>query len=150
MSQDTSTWRDRHEFLARIEGDLIYAGLLLSCALIALILRKCTGLVRHSLDGLIGLLLTLVMTRWMVFYSLIKVVLHLILYKYVRSPRYNRTKDKSYANFQSPRECFVFWDFYLSCHIEGNTFCWTATPSIYSQCYTVDYDTASKTYSSDL
>ncbi|KAH7711194.1 Membrane bound O-acyl transferase [Aphelenchoides avenae] len=75
-------------FFTRMRGDFTYAGLLLFCALISYLLRRYGSLeVRRRFDGIIGLAITLVMARGMVVYSLLCVLAHLALYRYVREPR---------------------------------------------------------------
>ena len=75
-------------FFTRMRGDFTYAGLLLFCALISYLLRRYGSLeVRRRFDGIIGLAIALVMARGMVFYSLMCVLAHIALYRYVREPR---------------------------------------------------------------
>ena len=88
MQDIENSWRNRYPFIARIEGDLIYGLLLLFCAGIATVLRKRTSLAfRRQYEGIIGVLITILVSRSLLFYSLIIVCAHLILYRYVRNPR---------------------------------------------------------------
>lgn len=67
-----SSWREDYPFIARIEGDLKYAVLLLVCAIIATFLRKKVSLqFKRNIDGIIGLAITVVVCHEVALYSLI-------------------------------------------------------------------------------
>jgi hypothetical protein len=75
-------------FYENIRGDLKYATLLIVCVFISTISRHfVSASIRIKLDGVIGLLINLYVSRWMVFYSLIIVLAHLILYKAVKDQK---------------------------------------------------------------
>uniref|UniRef100_A0AC35G0I3 Lysophospholipid acyltransferase 7 n=1 Tax=Panagrolaimus sp. PS1159 TaxID=55785 RepID=A0AC35G0I3_9BILA len=88
MDNTKSSWRAHYPFFAKIEGDLIYGLLLLFCAGIATFLRKRTSLAfRRQYEGFIGVLITILVSRTLLLYSLVVVCAHLAIYKYVKNPR---------------------------------------------------------------
>lgn len=81
------------DFFYKIRGDLLFAAILIVCLLFSLVLRQFAPFLLskwkavRTLDGLLGFLLVLIVTREMVFCSLVIVLAHLILYKKIKSPK---------------------------------------------------------------
>ncbi|CAD5222862.1 unnamed protein product [Bursaphelenchus xylophilus] len=78
-----------YSFYDNIKGDLKYAGLLIFCTLLSLVLRRfATAEFRVRFDGIIGLLINIYVSGWTVLYSLLCVAAHLVLYQLVKDPRH--------------------------------------------------------------
>lgn len=75
-------------FYENIRGDLKYAILLIVCVLISTFSRHFVkAQVRIKIDGFIGLLINLYVSKWTVLYSFIVVLVHLALFRVIRNPK---------------------------------------------------------------
>lgn len=75
-------------FYDNIRGDLKYAILLIACVFISLVSRHFVNAsTRIKVDGFIGLLINLYVSKWTVLYSLIMVLVHLSLYRVIQDPK---------------------------------------------------------------
>lgn len=76
------------DFFYRAKGDFFYGFLLLISSILALLLRHFGSLnTRRKLDGLLGFGITLFVAGRLLFCSLIIVVVHLVIFRFIKNPK---------------------------------------------------------------
>uniref|UniRef100_A0A915D7M1 Uncharacterized protein n=1 Tax=Ditylenchus dipsaci TaxID=166011 RepID=A0A915D7M1_9BILA len=114
------------DFLYRVKGDLLFALLLIVCLLISLALRKLALLgFKQNLDGFIGLAITIVATKSLLFFT--GRVWPLSAIQVCKRPNFTV-------------KCFFLRHFCLSCNPTSDPFGWSTTASLHCKCHSVDYD----------